>query len=100
MKMKFIPPVFIDVPSHINESSSTKTVEELVRILNKFERGYGITEADIVLEVNRGEISAESITDESILSETKYDFLISDDSVIYLLQTRYRVNERHARSLL
>ncbi|MGE7810515.1 hypothetical protein [Lysinibacillus capsici] len=77
-----------------------KTVEEVVRIINRFEDGVGITEAYIVNEVKRDNISAEAITDESIFSRTKYDFLVLDKSISYLLQERYSLNALYINSLL
>lgn len=87
--------------SKIEGGSSMKTVEELVTIMRRFEDDrYNITEANIVEMVNGGYINAESISDESIFSETRFDFLIPNESIVYLLKKKYSLNERYIRSLL
>lgn len=81
------------------------TVEKLARIMTDIEGGsygalYGALEAFIVIKVIYEEIATVPIEDESIISETNYNFLISITSAIRLLRDKYSLNEQSIRSLL
>ncbi|CAM5487517.1 putative protein OS=Lysinibacillus sphaericus OX=1421 GN=LS41612_04745 PE=4 SV=1 [Lysinibacillus sphaericus] len=90
MKPRKLP--FMDT-SHFEEDGYLKTVEEVVRIINKFESGYGISDEFIIEGINRGEISVRPILDEATFANTKYDVLIPNYVIFYLLVDRYHLNE-------
>lgn len=77
------------------------TVEKLSRIMADLQgSAYGTLEAHIVIGVIYKEIGTVPITDQSMLSKTNYDFLISIESAIRLLRDKCSLNEQSILLLL
>lgn len=97
--MKINIPRFIPYPLPRDEGP-LKTVEETVSILNEVANGYTISDDFILSGIKHGEIDIEPLDHPENSKETKYNFLISTSTILYILQGRFQLNEKYARSLI
>ncbi|MEG0261105.1 MAG: hypothetical protein RR651_14650 [Lysinibacillus sp.] len=97
--MKITIPPFIPFPLTRDEGP-LKTVEETVNILNGVVNGYALSDDFILAGIRHGEIDVEPLGNLVTFNDTKYDFLISNSTILCILQEKFQLNEKYARSLI